>query len=207
MRSMSLPTLLLLGALALPDGLGAEPVTYTIDPAKSRMEVIVGRSGFLAKLSHRIHVGVGAFQGRVVADRERLREASLELDVDATSLKILGCDLDHDDLREAQRYMAGKRCLDVRGFPAITFRSNRVRVSPRPKDGAYLLVNGYLDIHGSPREFEVPVTVHFTEDRLEATGSTTLRQSDHQIHPWKDLLGLIEVPDAVTVEFRIIARK
>jgi len=67
-------------------------------------------------------------------------------------------------------------------------------------------VHGRLSLRGVEHELDLPLKVTIKGDVLEATGETTLKQTDFGITPNKIALGTVAVKDELTVAYRIVAR-
>ena len=101
--------------------------------------------------------------------------------------------------------MLGPEVLDAPRHPGIHFQSTAVTAARRDGDAVLLDLHGKLSIHGVTREITVPVRVTFDADRLQASGSTKLRQTDFGIKPISKA-GIVKVKDELDVSWRLVAR-
>ena len=203
MRSPAVATL----ALALAFALAAPParaaaVRYALDPAQSRLEIHVGKTGLFGFAGHEHLVVAGALQGHASFDPERIADSTVELTVDARALRVTGQGEPADDVPKVQEAMLGPTCLDVARFPTIRFVSTAVaEAGAAGPGGRDLTVRGELTIHGVTRPIALQVHLDVSADRLEATGRTTLRQTDFGITPISKA-GVVKVKDELGVVWR-----
>ena len=102
--------------------------------------------------------------------------------------------------------MVSPTCLDAGRFPTIRFVSSRWR-SPAPpvRTGATSRLRGELTLHGVTRPLTLRVHLDVAGPTLEATGKTTLRQTDFGITPISKA-GVVKVKDELTLSWRIRGR-
>jgi hypothetical protein len=130
---------------------------------------------------------------------DELARSSLELEADATSMKVREGTGGVMELGDADRREIEQNIDDeVLGRHPIEFRSNSVE-----GDGERLRVRGDLTLagRGQPVEFDLRVG----PDGAIA-GSARLKQSDWGIKPYTALFGALKVADEVEVEVEGRAR-
>jgi polyisoprenoid-binding protein YceI len=192
-------------ALALAQGgaARAESRSYTLDPKASRIAIHVGKAGLFGFAGHEHDVVVGTFRGKVVVDPEQIQRSTLEIVIDAASLRVTGQGEPAKDVPDVQATMVGPECLDVARFPSIRFVSKSVTAGA---GGARdLTIRGDLTLHGVTRELAIPVRIELAADSLQATGATTLRQKDFGIEPISKA-GVVKVKDELALSWRLVGR-
>jgi polyisoprenoid-binding protein YceI len=194
-------------ALALapaPGAAHAESRTYTLDPKASQIAIHVGKAGLFGFAGHEHDVVVGTFHGKVVVDSEQISRSTLEISIDASSLRVTGQGEPAKDVTQVQAAMVGPECLDVARFPSIRFVSKSVTAGAA--DARALTIRGALTLHGVTRELAVPVRLELAADSLQATGATTLRQKDFGITPISKA-GVVKVKDELALRWRLVGRR
>ncbi|HEY5089769.1 MAG TPA: YceI family protein, partial [Polyangia bacterium] len=112
-------------ALAGPSA-QAGPRRYTLDPAASKLEIHVGKSGVFGFAGHEHDVVAGTFHGTATFDPDRIAQSAVELTFEAGALRVTGKGEPKGDADEVQAAMVGAACLEVQRFPAIHFVSKTV---------------------------------------------------------------------------------
>src|SRR6187402_2418207 len=114
-------SMVVLQALGLGTGVAeAEPRQYALDPKASEIAVHVGTAGLFRFAGHERDVVAGSFHGTVNVDPEQIGRSSVDITVDAASLRVTGRG---ESARDVQAKMLGPKCLDVARFPSIRFVS------------------------------------------------------------------------------------
>ena len=184
----------------------AAPRVYTLEPAHSRLTIHVGKAGLFGFAGHEHEVVAGAFRGTATFDPERLAQSSVDLTFDAGALRVTGQGEPPADVPQVQSTMVGAACLDAARFPAIRFVSTSVAVAGAAgPNGGDLALHGALTLHGVTRPLTVRVHLDVSGQTLEATGTTTLQQSDFGITPISKA-GVVKVKDELTLSWRIRGR-
>jgi polyisoprenoid-binding protein YceI len=205
---------------------------YRIDESRSELRILVYRAGPLARLGHN-HVmvnrsirgevnfgNVGAGAGSAAgagnaADAGNVAGASaFSLDVpvagfvvdDAQARREEGADFADpvpDDAKSGTlRNMLSTAVLDADEFPSITVHS----VATAPMDaGAGLLATVDISVAGHESTIDLPLKLQSDADSLSATGSVEIRQSVLGLKPYSLMLGALQVQDAMTIKFQIVA--
>ena len=62
-----------------------------------------------------------------------------------------------------------------------------------------------ISVAGHESKIDVPFVLESDPDHLSATGSVELRQSALGLTPYSLMLGALQVQDAMTIKFRIVA--
>ncbi len=172
----------------------APPTTRQIDPQKSVITVRVFKGGLFAAFGHEHDIQAPVQKG---AFSEAAR--TVELTVDARSMRVLDRDVSAKDRAEIQETMLGPKVLDSARFPEIRFRSTAVEST----GSGHWIVNGELTLHGQTR----PVTAE-VQGRSGGgyQGSAELKQKDFGITPVTVGGGAVKVKNELRVEFEIFVQ-
>lgn len=198
-----LPVLPLLVAEGLAD---ATPRVYTLEPAHSRLTIQVGKAGLFGFAGHEHVVVAGTFRGTATFDPERFGQSSVDLTFDAGALGVTGKGEPPEDVPQVQATMVGPTCLDADRFPTIRFASRSVTAAGAVgPNGGGLALSGELTLHGVTRPLTIRVHLAVAGPTLEATGATTLKQTDFGITPISKA-GVVKVKDELTLSWRISGR-
>ncbi len=203
---LALPFLLV---LVIAGPAQAAPRVYTLDPAHSRLTIHVGKAGLFGFAGHEHEVVAGAFRGTATFDPERpaqSSQASVDLTFDAGTLRVTGQGEPPADVPQVQAAMVGATCLDAGRFPTIRFVSTSVAAAGAAgPNGGDLALRGELTLHGITRPLTLRVHLEVSGQTLEATGTTTLKQTDFGITPISKA-GVVKVKDELTLSWRIRGR-
>jgi polyisoprenoid-binding protein YceI len=181
----------------------AAPRRYTLDPTQSRVEIHVGKTGLFGFAGHEHDVVAGTFLGSATFDPDRVIGSTVDLTIDAAALRVTGQGESADDVPKVQAAMVGPDCLDAGRFPTIRFVTTSIaEVGAAGPKGRDLTLRGDLTLHGVTRPLAMRVHLESTGDALEATGRTTLRQTDFGITPISKA-GVVKVKDELTIVWRI----
>jgi hypothetical protein len=187
---------------------------YQIDENRSELRILVYRAGALARLGHnhvmvnrRVHgavkfapEGASAFWLRVpvaefiVDELQARREEGPDFAADVP-----------DDARSGTLHnMLSAAVLDAAEYPDISI--NGIAVAGAPDSGAAPLVATLtIGVAGHESKIEVPFVLESDSGRSSASGSFELRQSALGLTPYSLMLGALQVQDAMTVKFRLVA--
>ena len=91
--------------------------------------------------------------------------------------------------------------LDAERFPVITLTSAGITQAPEGNLTATLTIG----VAGHESTLAVPFTLTISPDRIAAAGSVVLRQSELGLTPFSAMLGALQVQDAITVRFKLVA--
>jgi len=192
----------LAAVLAAPSA-QAQPRRYTLDPAASQLKIHVGKTGVFGFAGHEHDVVAGTFHGTATFDPDRIAQSAVDLTFEAGALRVTGKGEPKGDAAEVQAAMIGAACLDVNRFPAIRFVSKTVAAVGEGGKGGYdLSIAGGLTLHGVTRPLTIRVHLDVKGDALEATGSTTIRQTDFGMTPISKA-GVVKVKDELALSWQI----
>jgi polyisoprenoid-binding protein YceI len=187
--------------------LGAQGGTYQIDQTATSVLIQVGKGGLFSFAAHDHEVTAPAVAGSIVLDQTDVTKSKVSLEFNATALKVTGKGEPAEDVPEVQAAMLSDRVLDVRQYPTITFRSNRVSLVNKAADRLTLNVAGDLTLHGMTRPVTTRVEVSLKDPSLTATGTARIRQTDFGMKPVTVGGGTVRVKDEVDVVFRVVGRR
>ncbi len=179
---------------------------YDVDAARSVVVMEVRRAGTLANLghdhvvaSHDVHGYVAPSEGR--ADLALRVEAFV---VDEPALRAAaGFDTQPSeaDIAGTRRNML-TRVLSSDAHPFVLVHVDGARSAT----GTQVLHPG-VTVNGVERAAQATAMVTAGADDIRVRGETVIRQTDYGIRPFSILGGALEVADAVTIKFDVVARK
>jgi polyisoprenoid-binding protein YceI len=184
----------------------AAPRTYAIDEASSTASAHVGKTGFASFAGHEHVVLAQHMQGEIVFDSQSFGACSVDLTVDARSLKVREEGEPEGDAPKVQERMRGKEQLDVNEHHAIHFRSTAVKGKQSGPAKADLLVEGDLSLHGLTKPYKALIAIELKGEVLVATGKLVIKLNDFGIEPTSAAGGMVKVENDVPVEFKISSR-
>ena len=187
---------------------------YRVDEGQSELRVLVYRAGPLARFGHNHVVVNRALRGTVnLADGAsgfwlNVPVADFVVD-DAQARREEGADFVAEVPDEAKsgtmQNMQGTAVLDAAEFPMLTINSIDVP-APQGMSGSGSMIAGVeISVAGHESKVDVPFTFRIDSNRLFATGSFELRQSALGLTPYSLMLGALQVQDAMTIKFKIVA--
>jgi YceI-like domain len=187
---------------------------YQIDVNRSELRVLVYRAGPLARFGHN-HVMVNrAIRGAVSLAETgasvfwfKVPVAGFVVD-DAQARGEEGADFAAavpDDAKSGTLHnMLSAPVLDADEFPVITVNGTAA-AGARASGAAELVATLAISVAGHESKIDVPFVLESDPDHLSATGSVELRQSALGLTPYSLMLGALQVQDAMTIKFRIVA--
>jgi len=184
----------------------ASPRTYTIDETQSQARAHVGKTGIASFAGHEHVVVAQRMQGQIVFDSEHFGNSSVEVVVDARSLKVRAEGEPEGDAPKVEQAMRGKGQLDVAQYTAVRFRSTNVIGRQTGANTCDLSIAGELTLHGVKRLLTVAIKLELRGDELIATGKLTVKLTDSGIEPTSAAGGLVKVENDVPLDFRFVGR-
>jgi hypothetical protein len=188
--------------------------SYTIDAGRSELRILVYRAGPLARFGHN-HVLVNRAVRGVVSVAER-GTARLSLEVPAAAFAVdelaarqeEGADFAGEIPEDAKsgtlHNMLSAAVLDAVEFPLISVNGTVIAGAQssgtRPR-----VATVAFRIAGHESTIDVPFVLESDSHSLSATGSLELRQSALGLTPYSLMLGALQVQDAITIKFRLVA--
>jgi polyisoprenoid-binding protein YceI len=191
------------GALAVTEGLGAEPQRLAVDPAKSHVRLELGRAGLMSFMGHEHHIEAPLAEGHVEVVEHDPARSSVRLRFEAARLFVIPGSEPADDIPKVEERMRGPEVLEVAKYPEIVFESASVKSTPQAS-GFKLVVTGKLTLKGRSVPVEIPLDVRRAEGSIEAKGEVSLNLRDLGIEP-PSVAGVVKVKDRFRLEFEIHA--
>jgi hypothetical protein len=196
---------------------------YRIDSAQSELRLLVYRAGPMARLGHNHVIVNRAVSGWVeTAGTAAAQSLSLQVPVadfvvdDAQARAEEGPDFSQavtDEARAGTRHnMLSAAVLDADRFPTITLSGMAVTAvagiqEPGTQGPSTWVATLAVQVAGHTSKLTVPFTLETSAGRISASGTAVLRQSDLGLTPISVMLGALEVQDALTVKFKLVAPK
>jgi YceI-like domain len=192
--------------------------SYRIDANQSELRILVYRAGPLARFGHN-HVMVNRSISGSVDFGGAATASAFQLSVpvggfvvdDAQARSEEGPDFAGDIPDDAKsgtlRNMLSAAGLDADEFPAMTVKSVAASGELDASGAGALIATVAISVAGHESTIDVPFTVASGADRLSAAGSLELRQSSLGLTPYSLMLGALQVQDALTIKFRIVANR
>jgi polyisoprenoid-binding protein YceI len=174
--------------MALPSG------SYRLGPDDATLLIKTGRTGPMAKLGHDLDIRVNAWSAELELAEEP-SESSLTVEVDSSSLQVLGAADAPDALSDGDRSKIAQTINEhiFKGRP-ISFVSNRVE--PHGEDGT-LSVFGQLNLLGTPGPIAFTLRVD-ADGHLSA--NATVIQTAFDLKPHSAMKGALRLTDEVKLE-------
>ena len=175
-----------------------DSVVYVLSPS-SRFEVQTGKGGVLGFAGHTHLIRARAFSGRIVFYPSKPAASRVAIVVPTDSLEVL-TPPDTEEIRKVTEAMRTE-VLDVKRYPEIRFVSKTLTAA----DGGFVIV-GELTMAGRTREVRADVKVNIRPDRLRATTSFAVNQTDFGIRPFRGGPGgTVRVADRIVFEVEAVA--
>jgi YceI-like domain len=187
---------------------------YQIDENRSELRILVYRAGPLARFGHnhvmvnrRVHGAVNLVQEGASAFWLRVPVAEFivdELQARREEGPDFAADVPDDARSGTLHNMLSAAVLDAAEYPDISI--NGIAAARAPDSGAAPLVATLtIGVAGHESTIEVPFVLESDSGRLSASGSFELRQSALGLTPYSLMLGALQVQDAMTIKFRLVA--
>ena len=186
--------------------------SYRIEPAESRLRILVYRGGTMARLGHNHVISSAELQGQIW--RGATAESSgFEIEVPVNTLIVddnaaraeegedFPLNVSKDAKAGTKANMLRPTLLDGEHFPKISIRATRITGSTASPD-----VVASMRIKDQTREIRLPVMLSEADGALVVQGSFEIRQSDFGITPLSIAMGALTVQDTVKINFRLVAR-
>lgn len=179
-------------------------VRYVISSAASRFTVQTFAAGLLSALGHDPVIAIPDFSGEVEL-AEDLAASSVHIAINAASLRVAS-EIKEKDRREIERVMH-EQVLQSSQYPEINYECSSVSASESGEGQYWAALKGELTLHGVTRSQTVSAMVTIREDKLKASGSFSILQSDYEIEPVSVVGGTLKLKDELKFVFDIFAKK
>jgi hypothetical protein len=183
---------------------------FALEPDASEVRIYAFRAGRAAKLGHNHVLSAPRFTGFVYLPASgaangrfdlAFRLDQLELDHPAYRSALgaaFSSVLSADAVQSTREHLLGAEVMQADRFPFVWIRSVQIS-GEAPKFAAKVEV----EMHGRTVAMWIPVEVEGLPQRLQASGSFVLRQSDFGVQPLSVLGGLLAVQDEVVLDFKL----
>lgn len=179
-------------------------IRYSFEPTRSRFTVQAFASGLLSSLGHSPTFSVDQYSGEIRFGGGEVKNLSLTLNVQASSLLLVD-QVSAGDRSEIEGRMR-RDVLNIAEFPSIAYDAEVVSES-RVAPGHYQLrLGGPLSLHGVSKDHRVDADLTVFEDGLILKGESTLKMSDYHIKPVSAVYGTIKLKDELKIHFDLGAR-
>lgn len=206
-RTMALACAMAIAAAAAPrSDVDAAARELVVDRGASLAVIAVGKSGALSFMAGHTHEVTAPIDGTVEIDTADLARSRVQLDIDATALKVTGKGDPPDDVPKVQRVMVSDTVLDVARYPTIAFRSTSITVKSQTGKTADLVIAGTLTLHGVSRPVSIPAHADIADTAVNAKGAFAIKQTDFGMKP-VSVAGVVTVKDALAITFTIAAHQ
>jgi polyisoprenoid-binding protein YceI len=176
---------------------------YRIDPKPSRLTVQVTAGGILATFGHNPVIAARDFTGEAQFEPDRLENASVYVEISASTLEVSGGANEKDKAEIEQRMH--RDVLESETYPLITFDSSNVKATPMGPSQYRVEIAGQLTLHGVTNDQTISARVIVGADRLRVSGELTLRQTDYGIELVSVAGGALKVKDELKLQFDLVA--
>lgn len=197
-------TLLLMMSVA---ALAQDKSNYSIDPARSKVEIHVYKEGVFKAFGHDHEIAAKELSGQVQFDPDNINQSTVRLKIPTKSIAVIDPGESEKDRHDVQATMEGEKVLDVAKFPEITFASSSVPAAKKTPGGWELTLSGTLKLHGVEKPISFPLRVHAEANELTGQGEISILQTDYGITPVKVGGGSVKVKDKLKITFMIVAAK
>lgn len=191
---------------------------FDVAPGQSLLTVLVYRAGPLAAFGHNHVVACRCVTGTlyVPGDPARasfdLRVPVSEFTVDDPAMRAAEHSRDFaphisPSAQQAVRHnMLSTGELDAAQYPDIVLQAEGLRQSSDGKPGN-ILARVQVSVRGQSRSITVPVHYDMHADEVVVTGQFPLAQTGLGLVPFRTMGGALRVKDAMTVRFRLVAKR
>ena len=107
--------------------------------------------------------------------------------------------LSESSIASTREHMLGQDGLQAERYPLLSIHALEVQ-----GEAPWFSARVAITLHGQMRELQVPLQVSGLPERVQASGSLVLRQSDFGIRPYSALGGLLAVQDDLVVTFSVV---
>jgi len=183
---------------------------YGLDPAGSRLEIVVRRDGPLARFGHDHAVSVQGLEGFLLLDaagagsRADLRFPLEDLDIDSPEVRgryRLDTEPDAKSIQGTRANLM-EHVLDARRWPWVTLRLDEF-AHRQEHYSAWLEIAINGGQYGSRQPFEL----RESGSTAVVEGSLVIRQTDLGLEPFTALGGGLKVADPLEIHFRLTGRR
>ena len=200
-------------ALCVTSAAGAAPVTYDLQPKRSKLVAHLLKAGAGSRFAHDHVVQASQVSGSVVVDAASPDRSRISVTVPTRTLRAddprlrrqygLKTMLSPKDRRKVEQNMRSREQLYTARHAQIIFRSSRL--VPLAK-GRYR-VFGILTIRGVSRPVVATVKASVSGSTFKGSCQLRVRQSHFGYKPYSAMMGLVSVRDVITINIYLQGRK
>jgi polyisoprenoid-binding protein YceI len=184
---------------------------YRIEPANSKLHILVYRGGTMARLGHNHVVSSRNLSGSIWQGTS-LDSSGFDIAVPVNDLVVddntartaegedFPLNVSDDAKQSTKANMLRDTLLDGARYPEIRITAVRVQ-----GDAIAPVVIAALRIRDQTRQVTVPVTLHTTDTSLQVRGAFEIKQSDFGITPLSIAMGALQVVDTLKIKFVLVA--
>ena len=159
----------------------------------------------LSALGHSPTFAIRDFSGEAAIDPSAPAQASLRLQIRASSLQVMD-DIKSKDRSEMESVM-NQTVLESAKYPDIVFESTAIAATQISEGRYQINMSGNLSLHGVTRSLMVPIQLAFLGEMFRASGECSIAQSNYGIQPVSVAGGSLKLKDELKFTFDIVARK
>jgi polyisoprenoid-binding protein YceI len=181
-----------------------EPLEAT--PEGSGIRVHVAKRGLFSAFAHDHDFEVTRWRGSAELPAEDPERASLEVVLDADSLRDREPGLSDEDRHKVETQTAGPAVLDAARTPEIVYRAQAMSLSPSSaaKDGPLRgVLHGVLTLRGRARPMDASFEATRDADAWHVRGQARFSLSEFGIEPMSGFAGTVGVKNRVEVTFSL----
>jgi polyisoprenoid-binding protein YceI len=177
-------------------------------PVDDGIRVHVAKRGLFSAFAHDHDFEVTRWRGTAAIPDGDPGRASLELVLQAGSLRDREKGLSSGDRGKVEAQTSGPEVLDAAHAAEITYRSERVTLDERSGAGGPVrgTIHGQLTLRGRTRPVDATFEARREGDAWRVHGRARFRQSEFGIKPFSGVGGTVAVKDEVEVTFAISLR-
>ena len=184
-----------------------------LQPEASEIRIYVFRGGRAVNLGHNHVLSAPEFEGFFYWPEQgasaarfdlvfRLDQLVFDLPSHRAALgPAFAAVLSDAAIAATREHMLGPENMQADRYPLVRIHSLEI-TGEAPKFVARLAV----ELHGQTRDMRIPLTVTGLPQRVSASGSMVLRQSDFGVQPYSVMGGLLAVQDDVVLEFSLLGQ-
>jgi polyisoprenoid-binding protein YceI len=175
-------------------------------PAADGIRVHVAKRGLFSAFAHDHDFEVTRWRGSAQIPNRDPERASVEVVLEADSLRDREKGLSSGDRRKIEAQAAGPDVLDAARAPEITYRSERVTLDQRSGADAGTVrgtLHGQLTLRSRTRPVDAAFEAERDADAWRVRGRARFRQSEFGIEPFSGFGGTVSVKDELEVTFAL----
>ncbi len=176
-------------------------------PTGPGIRIRVAKRGAFAMFAHDHDFEVTRWRGAAEIPGGDPGRASIELTLEADSLRDREAKLSEADRRKVDAQAAGPDVLDAAHAPEITYRSERVSLEGAGDGGAVKgTIHGRLTLRGRTSPVDAAFEAAREGEGWTVRGRARFKQSEFGIRPFSGFGGTVGVKDEVEVTFQLALR-